>query len=104
MTVFLWILLLWDGVSFCKTNISYKELFFSQYIEWTKLVSKTITDGNLKNLDWENCLTLWRHAHINTQNKKLDYFIPFLLMTTIDPNSIKIKILRHSVSFISESG
>lgn len=40
---------LWDGVSFCKTNISHKELSSHNTLsELTELISKAITDGNLK--------------------------------------------------------
>lgn len=73
------------GWGFCRTNISHKELLFSQCIEWTELVSKVFTGGNLKNLDWENCqvnpIETCIHKHLSL---KLDCFIPFLLMTTID--------------------
>ena len=53
--------------------------------ELTELVSKVFTDGNLKNLDWENCqvnpVETCIHKH---PSLKLDCFIPFLLMTAVD--------------------
>lgn len=53
--------------------------------ELSELVSKVFTGGNVKNLDWENrqvnpietCI----HKHLSP---KLDCFIPFLFMTTVD--------------------
>lgn len=54
------------------------------------MVSKAITGGNLKNLEWENCQVnpveteTHKHPEKKKQTKNLDYFIAFLLTTIID--------------------
>lgn len=57
----------------------------SELSELTELVSKVFTGGNLKTLDEENCqvnpIGTCIHKHLSL---KLDCFIPFLLMDTID--------------------
>lgn len=85
MLLFYELFLLWDGVSVEPTFHTRNFYSHNALSELTELVSKVFTGGNLKNLDWENCqvnpIETCIHKHLSL---KLDCFIPFLLMTTID--------------------
>lgn len=77
--------------------------------ELSELVSKVFTGGNLKNLDWENCqvnpIETCIHKHLFP---KLDCFILFLLMTTVD-QMVVLELGFYGahlkkINFVPESG